>query len=684
MRPSGYIRCLLSCLCCCLSFSAFADDGKAGEGITITADQLTYNKAADSYDASGNVRIEGNGMVLTSDSATLTEGGAKATAVGSVALTRDDAVLKGDRLDVDLQKQTGEMSNGMLTLSKGNFRLTGDRILKTGDQGYRVEGGRFTTCDTDPPSWYFSASTVEVTLDEYATGSDVVFRAADVPLFYSPYFIVPVKRERQSGFLYPTIGSSSRKGFYLQVPYYWAISPSMDATIAPGIMSKRGPVLGGEYRYIRSSDSAGSFLGTLMYDTDMSRFRGEGSFKHVEVFSPRTRFAANLNWLSDRDYYRDFSEQHYNQKRAESTAYVATSGDSYALSADVLLTEDLEHSNDTTLQRLPRLAFTTFRTPLFGSPVSFSFDANATNFFREDGERGERIELSPRLSWQTGIGDAINVTTWAGYRQRLYQADGNAETDGAHGDGIPQAGMTASTSLMRVYDVNGSTIRRIRHMMVPEVGYVWVDAGRQDRLPFFDYEDRVLRQNMVRYSLANYLTAREELPDGTASYRDLLSLVIGQGYSFSGERRDLLTLVDTDNPFTDIMLETRVYPFKELALGLDGRYDPYAGKLSTFVLSGDLTDREGNSAGVGYRFARDVVDYFEGRMKLALFRPFSFEYRSRYSFEDHVSLEQLYSLEYRRQCWSIILTYRHRPGNDDVQLGFTLYGLGSPGSFSIL
>jgi LPS-assembly protein len=202
------------------------------------------------------------------------------------------------------------------------------------------------------------------------------------------------------------------------------------------------------------------------------------------------------------------------------------------------------------------------------------------------------------------VGEAVNLTAWAGYRQRFYRSEGDSATDGGQVDGIPQAGVTAATSLARVYDYDGTTIRRIRHLMVPEVSYLLVDASSQEKLPFFDYDDRVVKQNMVSYSLANYLTVREEGGDSSPQYREILSLRIGQGYSFSGDRRDLLTLVDEGNPFTDIILESRFMPTKNGSLSLDGRYNPYDGKISTFVVSGDMSDRWGDSAGLAYRFAR--------------------------------------------------------------------------------
>ncbi len=46
----------------------------------------------------------------------------------------------------------------------------------------------------------------------------------------------------------PTINSSSKYGLAVEVPYYWALAPDYDATIAPMITTKQGPLLQGEFR----------------------------------------------------------------------------------------------------------------------------------------------------------------------------------------------------------------------------------------------------------------------------------------------------------------------------------------------------------------------------------------------------------------------------------------------------
>src|SRR6202011_135494 len=61
-----------------------------------------------------------------------------------------------------------------------------------------------------------------------------------VPLAYMPYFSAPDPTvKRKTGFLIPTIGSSSLYGVAVTAPYYWALAPDYDLTVAPMITSRQ-------------------------------------------------------------------------------------------------------------------------------------------------------------------------------------------------------------------------------------------------------------------------------------------------------------------------------------------------------------------------------------------------------------------------------------------------------------
>ena len=210
-----------------------AETSKPGK-LVIHADSLTYEKADDTYRALGNVHLEWDGAHLVADRAFLNQGENVAEAEGKAVLTSDGDILRGDKMTLNLETENGMVTNGDLFKKQGNFHVRGKTMEKVGPESYHVEKGSFTVCDATIPSWKFSASNIDVKLGEYATGTNVLFYIRDVPVLYLPYMIFPVKRERQSGFLTPRVGTSNLSGFYLTIPYYWAISPRGSMTCRTG------------------------------------------------------------------------------------------------------------------------------------------------------------------------------------------------------------------------------------------------------------------------------------------------------------------------------------------------------------------------------------------------------------------------------------------------------------------
>ena len=206
--------------------------------------------------------------------------------------------------------------------------------------------------------------------------------------------------------------------------------------------------------------------------------------------------------------------------------------------------------------------------------------------------------------------------------------------NGSRGIGIADAGATVTTSLSRIYDTEWGTLKKVRHTMVPEVGYNFVEEKNQDSLPFFDYNDRVLGGSVASWAITNYLTGKFQEGDAPPVYRDLLYLRLSQGYQIqgvtrdplTGTPRDLLALVDEGKRLTDIRIEANITPFKELSIFTDSRYNTYETRFSTVTTGFDLNDGKGNTAGISFRSARDQVDYLEGRLGISLIKPFDFNY----------------------------------------------------------
>ena len=72
-----------------------------------------------------------------------------------------------------------------------------------------------------------------------------------MPVLYTPYFQhTDPAVKRKSGFLAPSFGSNSELGFLVETPYYFALAPNYDLTIAPIFTTKENAVMAAEYRHL--------------------------------------------------------------------------------------------------------------------------------------------------------------------------------------------------------------------------------------------------------------------------------------------------------------------------------------------------------------------------------------------------------------------------------------------------
>jgi len=153
-----------------------------------------------------------------------------------------------------------------------------------------------------------------------------------------------------------------------------------------------------------------------------------------------------------------------------------------------------------------------------------------------------------------------------------------------------------------------------------------------------------------------------------------------QGYSFSGDRPDLLTLaIDDQRPWSNLTLESETWLHRSFRLLADAGYNHYDQRFTSTALGGDYNDGRGNSIGASYRWADQQVEYLEGRVTTTLLRPVYLSYIQRYSFDRKDFLEQELDIEYRHQCWSVFASYQERLGNRSFTINFNLAGLFNSG-----
>jgi LPS-assembly protein len=485
----------------------FEPDAYKAEGpITMEADRLTYDQEAGSISLEGTVRIRHQNTSLQADKVIFYDKTRDVMAEGGVILTEGEDILRCDRLEFNIDTKKGVVYQGRLFLKKKNFHITGSKAEKLGEMEYRVYDATLTSCDARVPSWKFSAKRLDVELEGYAKGWWPGFHVKDIPVLYFPWSIFPVKRERQSGFLFPEFSNSSKWGPELTIPFYWAIAPNQDATFyleRIGDARGRGFKEGIEYRYAWSRRAEGQIKGFYIWDERLDKSRWSIFADHDQTFPGRYYIKADVNWVSDKDYPVDFDSDipdealidARSRNQLESTLMLGKDWEWGALGAEFSYFRDLEPDpndptvdhNRATMQRLPQATFFLFQDQFLNTPLFYEMEAEGTHFWREelpanpdliaDGEilKGGRIDLYPRLAVPLKPYDMIRFEPWIGYRETIYfPNDPTGIYDEVTSREMYDVGASLATTISRVFPLKAGRVRGIKHIIEPEVVYQYI------------------------------------------------------------------------------------------------------------------------------------------------------------------------------------------------------------------
>ncbi len=690
--------------------TAFARDARSeaptgelfkGEApVEVNADKITYDRTADTYHATGNVEISQPGIVLKADSAMLDMRSGVATASGGINVVDEGgSALTGKSLQFNLKDKTALLVNGRLFYRDDNIHLTADSIEKTGPQTYRAARLTYTTCDCPPeesPAWSFAASSAKVEVGEFLTGWNARFYIKGVPVLYSPYISVPIKRDRQTGFLQPKPGYSGLRGFVLDTSFFWAISGNTDATFYLDIETKRGVGKGLEYRYIRTPQSYGQVMYYQYQENDMARvrqFRDDVSnlsrpidadnnrwrlqFQHHEELSHGVKLRANIDVVSDDEYFIDFGKGSTERslEAIESNVSASKSWSVFSLVGQFRFFNNLLDSEDaTTLQRLPEVTFTNTEKKLFGTPFYIANASSFINFWRKEGVKGQRVDIHPRVSLPLSPGGWFDFTPSIGGRATYWLVD-NQPGGTWFERYLYDIAADVTTTFVRVYQAGGPRLKALRHTLRPGLRYDYVPEKGQSGLPEFDAADRIAALNSLTYSINSTLTGK--LVDGeSTNYFDYLYLDLRQSYNIHEAQRDLTSPTDERRPFSDITAEVILRPSPSVWSTARGSFDVYENRFNTYDIAVSAFDRRGDSVNFTHRYVREGANYLEAALRARVTRGLDLTYLKRYSFDENRALETAYGMEFFHQCWSSTLTYTERLEERIVYLTFDLLGLG--------
>ena len=530
--------------------------GWVSQEVTIKARQ--QSRQGDVYTLDGDVEIVYENYILRAEHGTYNEATGDVEASGGVVFEGgpSDAHLTASRATYNVKTETaafyqvagtfGARARGRsVVLTTSNpFVVAAREIHKVGRNRYIVSHGSITSCAEQAPRWTFNAEKIDVVAGEDARIYHSSFRLMKLPLFYVPFSKLPATvNSRNTGFLLPTVGQSSTKGFIFGESVYWAINRSNDVTVGAQYFSERGwsqsvharsrpgenTVV--ELRYFGVQDRGAP--GTHQdQGGDEARLIGETTFDHW-------RAAASIDYLSSFLFRQAFSESYAQAVNSEvrSEAFLSHNLNGFSFNGIASRYQNffqnpvtLAFSEQVKILHLPMVEFNALEQPLPGvrsSRLRWALDSSAGGLQRSEpgfvtANLVGRLDVRPRLAlplefegWRLRPEIAVQDTL---YTQQVTPSPINPL-------GVPSGEALNRRAVEASFEVRPPALERvferpvlgwqIKHVVEPVFTYNYINGiGNFQNIIRFDQLDILSNTSEFEYDLIQriYGRRRNRLP----------------------------------------------------------------------------------------------------------------------------------------------------------------------------
>ncbi|PID64303.1 MAG: LPS biosynthesis protein, partial [Gammaproteobacteria bacterium] len=343
----------------------------------------------------------------------------------------------------------------------------------------------------------------------------------------------------------------------IQTPFYLNIAPNQDATFTPRLMSKRGLMLGGEYRYLLSHWS-GSIAATYLPE-DLKDKDKRWSFNTTHRYRPTEHFVLSGSYqrVSDNDYIKHFDNQldlsniNFVQSHLNATYLYSPNFRLVGEFKDYQLANSAYTKADKPYSVLPRLsAIGRWR---FDNDINLISHTELTNFDKDDSVSGWRFDqlLSASYDFERTYGF---IKPTLAYRFTGYQLRDQGSAVPEH---ITRTLPTFSLDSGLYFDRQMTWFgHNATQTLEPRLYYLYTPYRDQSDIPDFDtaaidsaYDAMFLSNRFIgkdRIGDANQLTtALSSTITDNQSGRELATLAVGQIQYFADRRVSLLDSVSS-------------------------------------------------------------------------------------------------------------------------------------------
>ncbi len=461
---------------------------------------------------------------------------------------------ESDKIKYNFKSKKGVINN--VYTQQGDGYMMGTTAKKDDEGAFYLRKGKYTTCDAEHPHWYINLTRAKVRPKKDAITGPAYFVIEDVPLPLAiPFGFFPFTDSYSSGFIMPSYGDDSERGFYLKDGgYYFAINDRMDFKVTGEIFTKGSWGLAAASTYAQRYRYSGSFDFNYLVTKEGERnlpdyavgknFRIQWSHRQDRKANPYSNFSASVNFATS-SYEKSNLYSIYNPMlssqsvRTSSVSYSRTFSEiGLTISSTFNASQNIQDS--TVALTFPSLNISLARFYPFKrkrkmgedrwyEKISLSYNGQMSNSINTKEDKVFKSSLIK--DWRNGfkhnipisatfqLFDYINITPSFNYTERWYAYKVNqewnentmrAERDTVYGfNRVYNYNMSLgmNTTLYGFYQPAGfmknSRVHTVRHVFKPTISFSYAPDFGASHYGYYDsytYTDEDGEVHLVQYS----------------------------------------------------------------------------------------------------------------------------------------------------------------------------------------
>ncbi len=622
----------------------------------------------------GNVDVTWANQKIYAEDATYDTVSTTLSAQNNVYYSDQNLSLYSNKAHLKLDTNEGRLRNSLFVLDNVPARGRSSQVDIDSKTRMRLKDVAYTTCAPGNQDWTMEAAKLD--LDREAgvgVARDAWLEIKGVPVFYTPYIEFPIDDRRKSGILAPTFGSTDQAGFDFTLPYYWNIAPNYDATIAPRYMTRRGFLLGGNFRYLTEMTQGEIAAELLPQDQVSKKTRGAISALNRTHFTPDLNADFDLNYISDNDYLNEIGNSLVitDFKHIRSRANLRYDPDWMSLRVRVenFQTIDPSITSDNRPYRMLPQIRVDMNEQLGDLDGRFKLRGEYVFFQRDKTVTTNRIDLRPELSWPIQTAGAFVKPAVTVQTTQYWLDNQDLGTPNTITRVLPLISLDSGLVFERNTTLGGNPYI---HTLEPRIYYLYVPFTDQNDIPLFDTSendftalqlfrnnrfsgaDRIGDANQVSLALTSRLLE-------SATGRERLDASIGSIIFF---RNRGVTLRPTEPTETSTIsnvigeLNAEITDHWSVRSGL--QWDPPNSEIDRAQVALRYRDVPGRVFNLAYRFRQDensnrinetVINQIDTSFRWPVITDLHLVGRWQFSFRDDTTLESFVGIEKDSCCW---------------------------------